>query len=314
MTVNDTSFNILVSYAHIGKKNSEYLEYIEEQSRLGKMDIMVDSGAFTKWQAELKGSSQCQWINMDNYCKWLDIHKDKYHKYVMLDKVGDDVQSKKNYKEMIARGYNPMYVWTKFDTDIELLQEATGRNPEICVAGGQSKNDYMKKRYQQAYKYTNGKANIHSLAYFKMPDIYQLPILSSDAATWINGPGRFGSMYAYQGNGCIQTITGHNAIMKALKNRNKYLLEQFRESGVSIDELRDSENYKGSRLPLYTACVAFTKVQQYAWRLKKLRMYLSGAITIPTLRSLEYVNKHLKDRSLNYREWLDYSFGKKRVG
>lgn len=89
MMVNDTSFNILVSYAHIGKKNSEYLEYIEEQSRRGKMDIMIDSGAFSKWQADLKGSRQFDWVNVSNYCKWLDVHKDNFHKYVMLDKLQD---------------------------------------------------------------------------------------------------------------------------------------------------------------------------------------------------------------------------------
>lgn len=259
MMVNDTSFNILVSYAHIGKKNTPYFEYIREQSRLGKMDLMIDSGAFSKFGAQTKGNHNMDWITLDNYCSWLDKYEHDFHKYVMLDEIQNDAQSKKNYEEMLKLGHNPMYVLTLFDKDYDFLNYAVGKNHEICVAGGGRKTNYIYKRYLDVDKATNGKANIHSLAFFKFPDIYRLPILSSDAATWVNGSGRYGSMYAYQGNGCIQTITGHNQIMKAFKNRNKYLLQQFKETGVSIDDLRDRDNYQGSKLPLYTGCVAFVK-------------------------------------------------------
>ena len=225
MKVNDTSFNLLISYAHVGQKNTPYFEHIREQSRLGKMDLMIDSGAFSQFYAQLKGNHNMDWITLDSYCSWLDKYQNDFHKYVMLDKIQDDVQSRKNYEEMLKRGHNPMYVFTQFDRDYDYLNYAVEHNHEICVAGGGRKTTYMVKRYQEVYKATNEKANIHSLAYFKFPTIYQLPILSSDAATWVNGPGRFGSMYAYQGNGCIQTTTGHNRIMKAFKDRNKYLLQ-----------------------------------------------------------------------------------------
>lgn len=270
------------------------------------MDLMIDSGAFSKFGAQKKGNHSMDWITLDNYCSWLDKYQQYFHKYVMLDKIQDDVQSKKNYEEMLKRGHNPMYVFTIFDKDYDYLNYAVGHNHEICVAGGGTKTNYMLKRYQDVYKATSQKAKIHSLAYFKFPTIYQLPIVSSDAATWVNGPGRFGTMYAYTGNGCLQTITGHNQIMKAFKNRNKYLLEQFKETGVSIDDLRDNQNYKGNGLPLYTGCVAFVKIQKYAWRLKKLRLYLSGAINFKTLRALEYVNERVDTGCMNYREWLAY--------
>lgn len=306
MRVNDTSFNILISYAHIGQKNTPYFEYIRDQSRLGKMDLMIDSGAFSKFCSQLKGNHNMDWITLDSYCSWLDKYQNDFHKYVMLDKIQDDVQSRKNYEEMLKRGHNPMYVFTTFDTDYDYLKYAIEKNPEICVSCG-VKSNYSIRRYQMVDKISNGKAIIHSLAFFKFPLIYQLPILSSDAATWVNGSGRFGSMYAYQGNGCIQTTTGHNKIMKAFKDRNKYLLQQFKETGVSIDDLRDNENYKGSRLPLYTGCVAFVKAQKYAWRLKKLRLYLSGVVNFKTLRALEYVNDRVDVGGMNYREWLEYT-------
>ena len=75
---------------------------------------------------------------------------------------------------------------------------------------------------------------------------------------------------------------------------------------MSIDDLRDSDNYKGANLPLYTACVAFIKTQKYAWRLKKLRLYLSGAVTFRLLRALEYVNERVDTGCMNYREWLSF--------
>ena len=306
MMVNDTSFNILVSYAHIGKKNTPYFEYIREQSRIGKIDLMIDSGAFSKFGAQIKGNHSMDWITLDNYCSWLDKYENDFHKYVMLDKIQDDAQSKKNYEEMLKRGHNPMYVLTTFDQDYDYLKYAIENNPEICVSCG-SKSDYSIRRYQIVDKISKGKSIIHSLAFFKFPDIYRLPILSSDAATWVNGSGRFGSMYAYQGNGCIQTITGHKKIMEAFKNRNKYLIQQFKETGVFIDDLRDNQNYKGNRLPLYTGCVAFVKAQKYAWRLKKLRLYLSGAVNFKLLRALEYVNERVDTGCMNYREWLEYT-------
>ena len=91
-----------------------------------------------------------------------------------------------------------------------------------------------------------------------MPEIYQLPILSSDAATWINSPGRFGTFFTYVGNGCIKAHIGFKKVVHALKTHDKFLMEALKRGRITADDLRDPDNHKGSFIPFYTACIAFT--------------------------------------------------------
>lgn len=305
MKINDTSFNLLFSYAYVGKGNSEILEYIEDKSINGDVDIMIDSGAFTRYGYEMKGSHQGDWITLDNYCKWLDVHGNNFHKYVMMDKIGDDVQSRKNYEEMLKRGYNPMYVWTTFDKDYDYLKYAIDNNPEICVAGGKN-NDYFKQRFQQAYKISNGKADIHALAFFKFPMIYRLPIMSTDATSWLSAPHRWNSIFCYIGNGCYKRYDSIQDVLKGLKRHDKALIDSLKFANVTVQDFKNDYARGGYSLANYLSEIAILQVQDYAWRTKRLRVYLSGAQRMPILKSLDYIRTHLKEGGLNYREWKEY--------
>ena len=113
---NNTSLNILISYAYMNK-NQPLIDNMIRLASLGKMNFMIDSGAFTKHNALMNTS----FINVEQYCEFLHKYGEYAEKYVMLDVVGNDKQSKVNYEKMVADGLNPMFVATMFDKDFEYM-------------------------------------------------------------------------------------------------------------------------------------------------------------------------------------------------
>lgn len=96
---NDTSLNILASYAYLGN-NKRFEELAFDLHRKGKINLMIDSGAFTKHNAK----SNFDFLTLNNYCNFLQKHKNECEKYVMLDVVGNESKSKANYEEMLRQG------------------------------------------------------------------------------------------------------------------------------------------------------------------------------------------------------------------
>lgn len=185
---NDTHLNILISYAYMyGQEN--FLNYVKEQTCRGTVNLMIDSGAFTKHNSK----QSMQHVNVADYCKFLQEWKNYCEKYVMLDVVGNAVQSKINYNTMLDCGLNPMFVATMFDKDYDGIRKAVERNHDICVAGGvTTKGDWMIKRFQDIWRQTDGKAWMHGLGYFTFPNMLKLNLRSVDASSWKTAAARFG--------------------------------------------------------------------------------------------------------------------------
>ena len=83
MKSNDTHLNILISYAYAGK-NKSFNDLIIGESLNGTANVMLDSGAFTLFNAKQKRD----WLTLDSYCRYLDDNAHKVEKYVMLDVIG----------------------------------------------------------------------------------------------------------------------------------------------------------------------------------------------------------------------------------
>ena len=149
---------------------------------------MIDSGAFTLFNST---NGKMGWLNIDNYCKFLDTFGQFSEKYVMLDVINNHEASKDNYELMLKRDLNPMFVFTTYDNDYTYLKQAVARNPHICVAGGvTSYRQWMQKRYQDVYK--NTQALMHGLGFVKFPDMLQLPLHSVDSSSWVQASQVFG--------------------------------------------------------------------------------------------------------------------------
>ena len=185
---NDTHLNILMSYAYMHGE-TRLLDYLKKETTAGVVNLMIDSGAFTKHNAKANMSH----VNVDDYCEFLQDMAKYSEKYVMLDVVGQAEQSKKNYEHMLNVGLNPMFVATMFDKDYSYIRRAVDNNPDLCVAGGvTTKGDWLIKRFQDIYRQTNGKARMHGLGYFTFPRMLQLNLASIDASSWKTAPARFG--------------------------------------------------------------------------------------------------------------------------
>ena len=128
MKSNDTYLNLLVSFAWLGG-SGDFGKNIHQAHREGSINLMIDSGAFTQFSHGDKKAYKH--ITLDNYCNYLNIYGDDCEKYVMLDKIGNEGETKSNYETMLERGLNPMYVMTMFDKDWDYLNEAINRNQHL---------------------------------------------------------------------------------------------------------------------------------------------------------------------------------------
>ncbi len=290
MKSNDTYLNLLISYAYAGK-NKKFNDLVIGESEKGNLNVMIDSGAFTLFNAKQKRD----WLTLDSYCKYLDVNAHKVEKYVMLDVIGNDKASKANYEQMIKRAYNPMFVLTMADNDLLYLKDASQNNKHICIAGGvTTKGDWITKRIQDAYKITNGK--LHALGYVTYPKMYQVPLHSVDSSSWIQSSQVYGIL-SYFDNG-MKGIAYRDILKrkKKLPYKLQIILEQLK---ITPKEFSNLENHKGAKsIATLINTIAYIEYQKYSKRLG-LNLFLAIANSLQANQIL-YINEHLSNNTLVY--------------
>lgn len=289
---NDTPLNILASFAYIGK-DARFEKEIFEAHRQKKINLMIDSGAFTKHNAK----SAMNFLNLDNYCEFLKNHQYECDKYVMLDVIGNDKASKANYEEMLRRGLNPMFVLTMFDNDYDYFRFAINKNLDCCVAGGATtKGPWMIKRFQTAFKQSNGKAKIHGLAYVTYPNMLMLPLASVDSSSWKASSLRFGN-FNYFHNG-LKTID-----LKTIREKRKVppkLIYMLERCNIKVNDLLNTENLcKGNNIQNMMSIIAYLEYQKFCYK-RGLRLFLAISCS-KDLRKILYVNNNYNN--LRYSEF-----------
>lgn len=290
---NNTYMNILSSFAWLyGQKPLESI--LLDASEQGVANVMIDSGAFTLFN----GKTKREWLNLDNYCKYIEKHGNKIQKYVMLDVVGNERMSKRNYEEMIRRGLNPMFVFTMNDNDYSYLEDAVRKNRNVCVAGGvTTKGDWIKQRFQRVHKKTG--ALIHGLGYVTYPDIYRLPIKSIDSSSWIQGSRMYGNI-PYFDNG-LKNLSYKDILTnkKKIPHKVRLLLEKFKVTPKMFSNIEFHRGIKG--IGFMMSIVAYIEFQKLS---KSCGIDLFLAVTSKNeILSLLYVNEHYKEGTLSYENF-----------
>ena len=238
---NDTHLNILISYAYMYKQD-KLLDYVKELTSKGIVNLMIDSGAFTKHNAKMS----MRHVNVRDYCLFLQEWQHYCEKYVMLDVVGNAIQSKINYQTMLDCGLNPMFVATMFDKDYDGIRNAVKRNADICVAGGvTTKSDWMTKRFQDIYRQTNGKARMHGLGYFTFPKMLQLNLRSVDASSWKTSAARFGQTIFFSLEEKRTHRINHFNITSGKSKFTAPLRQQLYKLGITPQTYFTKENHFG---------------------------------------------------------------------
>lgn len=284
---NDTPINILVSYAYCGN-DKKLTEQIVSMSRSGSANFMLDCGAFTKFNAK----SAFKHVNLKDYITYCHDYGKEFEKYVMLDVVGNEEQSRKNYEAMIDSGLSPMFVVTMFDKDMDYLRQTLDTNPNICVAGGvTTKSDWMTKRFQDIYKACNGECKIHGLGYVTFPKMLQLNLASVDSSSWSAAPARFGSM-VYFDNGLKAIL--YRDLVSGKKKMPKRLIDALEFCGITPTMFKNPEFNRGkASIGLMLSILANTQLQRYCYR-RGLRFFLAAAKLLDLIQ-IQYITQNINN-------------------
>lgn len=290
---NDTYLNILVSYAYTGS-NKTFNDFVISKSQSGDINLMIDSGAFTLFNAKQKRD----WLTLDNYCDYLHQYGHLVEKYVMLDVIGNDDASKENYEKMLDRDLSPMFVFTMADNDYSYLKETTKHNKHICVAGGvTTKGDWIKKRFQDVHRLTGGL--IHGLGYVAFPSIYQLPIHSVDSSSWVQSSQVYGIL-SYFDNG--MKGVAYRDILKRKKRMPRQLMEILERLKITPKQFSDPNSHKGARsIAALVNIIAYLEYQKYSKRLG-INLFLAMG-NIRNVQDVLFVNEEYNNGTMSYDKW-----------
>ncbi len=292
----DTGVDILVSFAYMGN-NKKFASLVAEKVRSQEINLMIDSGAFTAYHTGLKKD----FINVDNYCKFLETYGCYAEKYVMLDVIKDEKSSKDNYETMVKRGLKPMYVVTQYDNDFSYIEDTLDINSNICVAGGVNQPmNWCIARYQNVYYNTGNKARIHGLGFVKFPNMFKLPLASVDSSTWSTTSQKFGHAIFWE-NG-VRALSWQQ-ILKSDKKVPLYAQEQMTEAKITPSLYSQEKCHRGANsIDLFLSIIAYLKFQKYARHCKKKLFLAIGSIS--NLERILYVYENF--HNLDYKKYVSY--------
>lgn len=169
----------LYSYAYARK--SEGIRYVIERLSNSRLCVFIDSGAFTAYYSGAK-------ISLQEYMNFLRPYDGKAWGYVQLDEIANWQATKANLRTMRAGGLRPVPVMT-CDAPAEEITDLLGsdREGKVCAAGGVAvfpgKREWVRKRFFELYRASEGQARLHGLGFTLVPDIYQLPLWSVDCSS-----------------------------------------------------------------------------------------------------------------------------------
>jgi hypothetical protein len=289
--------NILYSWAYL-RKIPSLLTWCEKDMASGHR-VLIDSGAFTN-HTEKRRAKELP-IKMDEYIAACRGYFKKWAwNYIQLDVVQNPEETAENLEVMLAAKLKPMPVLV-MGAEFEIMPKLVRKSKEgaVCVAGGvRTRMSYAAHRYQQAYKHSAGKAKIHALGFARIPQLFQLPIASSDVSSWKAG-GRFGRIGHYSRLGGMRLL-----LWKKLKG-DKEILRGLARAEVPLDMMSDHKSLLGMRGPgtLYTV----NSYISFAEHCEQLGVKFFFAVASVDWRlALDGVNHTRQpDGSFNYPKALD---------
>ena len=300
---NDTHLNVLISYAYLYGQQP-FMDFVREQTTRGTVNLMIDSGAFTKFNSKAAMSH----INVDDYCKFLKEWRNYAEKYVMLDVIGNRELSVKNYEHMLDSGLNPMFVVTAFDNDFDYVRKCVSRNPDVCVAGGATcKNNWVIKRYQDVYRQTNGKARMHALGYYTFPNMLRLNLRSMDSSSWKTAAARFGQAVIFSDKERRTYRIGWRDIFEGKRKFSPEVKALLKDYGVKPETYFVKENHMSENsVTFFINIVSNVRLQKYCKRYGLHYFLAVGSLS--DLQKVVFVSNNLK--TVTYESFLE-KFGER---
>ena len=197
-----------------------------------KLCWLLDSGAFTAWKSGKP-------IKLDDYCRYLDALPVRPWKYFALDVVGDHVNTMKNFREMIKRGYKPMPVFTPGQPP-EDLEEYYAHADLVGFGGITTKSSNATRNYIALMMQRAQGRNVHLLGYTSVEWLKVFKPFSCDSTTWATGSTRFGHMQLYMGNGKSKTLTREDCTARPPSD----IMNRIRKLGVDPMRLQSADEWR----------------------------------------------------------------------
>jgi len=255
-------FNFLFSYAYLwdedvkrSKKTGEDKTYQCRQKQLedtalelsSYSDVLIDCGAYT---AYTRGKE----IPIDRYIADCKRYHGKVWQYIQLDKVRNPSVTKTNLDKMLHAGLRPMPV-LQIGESFERMPALVKINPWVCCAGGvYTPAQWIHHRYQQAFKASHGKANIHALGFLRYPDVFQLPIKSGDSSAYYNGM-KYGWLVMFDRREGMIQIHNTNIKKKGSRGIDPRFIVYMEQCGLKPEDVVSGTYNHGQRSFMTLACV-----------------------------------------------------------
>jgi hypothetical protein len=217
--------NVLVAYPYMTGRVITALQGIGDKLRL-----VVDSGAFTAWNAGKP-------IELDDYCRFLETLPVTPWRYFTLDVIGDPAKTWDNYQTMLARGFKPVPILTKGEGR-ELLDEYYKTSDVVGIGGINSvtnKRMFVKRAMQMV-----GNRKVHLLGFTDVDYLKFYRPYMCDSSGY--DQSRFGQIRLYMGRGRFAYVK------KADLDRIDPLRQQALVSyGVTVEALRHKKAWSGTK-------------------------------------------------------------------
>lgn len=261
--------NLLVSHTFIKSSQDMQRLWLPLSSAVR---LMIDSGAHTNFVNmihRLKGKkTSTPDVELGEYIEACKRYHGHAWQYVMLDVARSPQKTDYNLNAMLDSGLVPMPVLVEIfppERAFDNVERLVAINPHIGVAGAiGAPPDYCHYRYQTAYKLSGGKAKIHGFAYARWPWLFQIPIHSADASTFVTGFS-FGYVFAYSRTRGLMDVRWPKLTMWRSNSEINYIVEYLLRCGVRYEELTDVASYRGSyNIPTATAIAAYLNFMRHA--------------------------------------------------
>lgn len=219
--------NILVAYPYATPQVVEQLRQCGPDIR-----FLLDSGAFTAWKA---GKS----IELDDYCRFLDDLPVKPWRYFVLDVIGDPHGSLRNYETMLARGFNPVPIFTRGE-DPSVLEDYYKTSDVVGIGGlvGTANN----RGFVRGIMRHVGDRRVHWLGFTVTEFLKAYRPYMCDSSGW--DQSRYGQIRFYLGKGNFCYVKRQN--LKKMAPKIKEIITSY---GFSVESLYLASSWRGSGSP-----------------------------------------------------------------
>lgn len=188
----EPKLNVLIAYPYLKQNVLDTLA-----SHRDKIRFLMDSGAFTAFSGGKP-------IALDDYCGFIRDLPFKPWRYFTLDVIGDPEATRRNYRVMLERGFEPVPICTA-GGDYAEMDEYFKTSSLVGIGGLVHQKPATKLRMvAQAMKAANGR-NLHLLGFTGSQEIKKFRPYSADSSSWLQ-TSRYGKLLCYLGRGECRTI------------------------------------------------------------------------------------------------------------